>query len=132
MVLVRGEVSHQQSLEILRGSDLLLLVGFAGPGAEFQVPGKLFEYLGVGRPVLALAPQDSAIADIMARSGARGEVCDPDNPVQILAAIRHIASSEREGGNGSQPTGGLDSLTQFTRREQVGRIAELLRSAAVG
>src|SRR5262249_38340104 len=114
------------------GSDLLLLVGFAGPGAEFQVPGKLFEYLGVGRAVLALAPRDSAIADIMARSGARGEVCDPDNPEQILAAIRRIASSEEVEENVSRRTRAEDSLSQCTRREQVGRIAELLRSVGAG
>src|SRR5207237_5324336 len=56
MVLCRGEVSHRTALELMRGSDIQLLVGFNGAGADLQVPAQLFEYLGVGQPVLALAP----------------------------------------------------------------------------
>ena len=56
-VIIQGEVPHRQTLEALRGSDIQLLVGFGGKGSELQVPAKLFEYLGVGRPILALAPK---------------------------------------------------------------------------
>src|SRR5438874_7361697 len=77
LVLVRGEVAHRQALELMRGSDIQILVGFQGAGAELQVPAKLFEYLGVGQPVLALAPRQSAIAEMLKLSGGHGEVCDP-------------------------------------------------------
>ena len=49
-----------------RRPTLLLLVANTTPGAEATVPGKLFEYLAVGRPVLAIAPPDSSTADVLA------------------------------------------------------------------
>ncbi len=125
LVLVRGEVPHRQALELMRGSDIQLLVGFNGVGADLQVPAKLFEYFGVGKPVLALAPRRSAIADMMARSGIEGEVCDPDDPQQIAAAIRRMAARRKDCA-GQPQAADAGPMTQFYRREQVARIAKLL------
>jgi hypothetical protein len=47
-------------------SDGLLIVQ---PQSAVQVPGKLFEYLQIGRPVLALVPPDSAIERLLGRAG---------------------------------------------------------------
>lgn len=48
-------VTHVQSLQIMRESHVLLL------SLPFEYyPGKLFEYMRVGRPVLALVQEDSA------------------------------------------------------------------------
>lgn len=121
LVRVPGEVSHQRSLELLRGSDVQLLVGFSGAGSDLQVPGKLFEYLGIGRPILALAPADSAIADVITRSGIAGTICDPDDPSQIADAIERITLSKTV-----MTPEHAETLRQFTRREQVRRIGELL------
>jgi glycosyltransferase involved in cell wall biosynthesis len=128
LVTVRGEVPHRQALELMRGSDVQLLVGFNGTGAHLQVPAKLFEYFGVGRPVLALAPRQSAIAESLSSSGVDHEVCDPENPEDIAAALLRLAQrrhdAPRPGAAGDGP------ITQFYRREQVGRIAGLLAEAA--
>ena len=47
-------------------ADALLLVQ---PQSDVQVPGKLFEYICIGRPVLALVPRASAVEAILAKSG---------------------------------------------------------------
>jgi len=122
-VLVRGEVPHRRVLEALAGSDALLLVGFSGQGAELQVPGKLFEYLGVGRPILALAPREGAIADVLGQSAAPSELCDPDDPREVAEAIRRLAEKlGQTAGDTAEPT----RNSRFHRREQVARMAELL------
>src|SRR5262249_30350113 len=131
MVFVHGMVPHRRSLEILLGSDIQVLVGFPPPKADLQVPGKLFEYMGVGRPVLALAPQESAIADVMSKSGITGEVCDPDDPEKIAQAIRRLASLRGKPAAKPNHTN-TSSLLQFTRRDQVRRIAQLLHNRLQG
>lgn len=127
-VQVVGEVAHREALEYGRGSDIQLVVGFSGPGSDLQVPAKLFEYFGVGRPVLALATAGSAIADIVVRSGIPAEVCDPDNPEAIAAAVTRLALRRSETAfcqsNGNGP------LVQFHRRAQVARLAGLLDAIA--
>ena len=87
LVHVSGELAHRHALELMRGSDIQVLVGFSGKGSELQVPAKLFDYLGVGRPVLALAPERGAIGEVMRQSGVNGALCSPDDPEEIAAGI---------------------------------------------
>ena len=44
------QTSHAAAIRAMRSADALLLVANTTPGAEATVPGKLFEYLAVGRP----------------------------------------------------------------------------------
>jgi glycosyltransferase involved in cell wall biosynthesis len=124
-VQIVGAVPHRQSLELLRGSDIQVLVGFEGSGSDLQVPAKLFEYMGLGRPVLALAPEDSAIAKCMASLGPLGELCSPNDPQAIAAGIRRLATRSRD-----RTTNGADqeALVQFHRRTQISHLARLLDS----
>jgi glycosyltransferase involved in cell wall biosynthesis len=126
LVHVRGEVDHRTALQIMKGSDIQLLVGFNGAGADLQIPAKLFEYLGVGKPVLALVPRGSAIADVMEKSGISGAICDPDNPQEISEALRRLADTI--AGESTEDAAYSDRVAQFTRRAQVKRIASLLEA----
>jgi glycosyltransferase involved in cell wall biosynthesis len=126
LLILPGEVPHRHALELMRGSDILLLVGFSGAGAEYQVPGKLYEYFGVGHPILALAPGDGAIAEVLNAAGHRAETCPPDDPEAIAAALLRLIARHRNGTAEPGGQNGDGPLAQFTRREQVGRIAKLL------
>jgi len=129
LVELTGRVDHRPALELMKGSDIQVLVGFNGPGSELQVPAKLFEYMGVGRSVLALAPGRGAMREILAQSRIDSEVCDPDDPEAIAGAIARLA--ERPGGGRSEPAEN-PSLAQFHRRDQVRRIADLLDASDRG
>ncbi len=50
-------------------SDYLLLIDLTGDSAGVQVPAKLFEYVRIGRPILALTTRNSPVERILARSG---------------------------------------------------------------
>ena len=60
------QVPKPEALEIAQTSDGLLLVQ---PQSAIQVPGKLFEYLQIGRPVLAAVPRDSSVERVLEKSG---------------------------------------------------------------
>ncbi|HVW85615.1 MAG TPA: hypothetical protein VHB50_13090, partial [Bryobacteraceae bacterium] len=59
-------VSQKEAQRISQTSDGLLLIQ---PHSSIQVPGKIFEYVQIGRPVLAFVPEDSPIERILAQSG---------------------------------------------------------------
>ena len=81
-----GNLSHRRTLEELARCRLLLVVVGNQPGAQTVLTGKLFEYLRLGRPILACCPPGDA-ADLVRSLGA-GPTADPDAAHQIAAALR--------------------------------------------
>jgi glycosyltransferase involved in cell wall biosynthesis len=61
-----ARIPHKEALTLAQTSDGLLLVQ---PHSKVQVPSKLFEYLQIGRPVLAFVPPDTPIERILKQSG---------------------------------------------------------------
>ncbi len=59
-VEITGHVPHRKSIEFQLESDLLLLMISPCPGSKSTLTGKLFEYIGARRPILALVPDGEA------------------------------------------------------------------------
>jgi hypothetical protein len=74
-------VPKSEAWRIMAESDFLLLLQ---PQSAVQVPGKLFEYVCVGRPILAVAPPRSAIEEILDNAGIAHACLYPnDDPAAI-------------------------------------------------
>lgn len=58
-------VSHREALEEMTASDLLLVLVNDVPEAAGILTGKFFEYLGAGKPVLAIGPGEGDLAEII-------------------------------------------------------------------
>lgn len=81
----RGFVSHQDCLRVLKNSDLLLLIEDKISVANRLYTGKLFEYLGLCRPILALTGE-GGIRDIILKTRS-GIVLDYDDIKGIKKAL---------------------------------------------
>lgn len=60
-----GYVTHEEALQLQKSAQVLLLVEMNRPETKAIIPGKLFEYLAAGRPILALGPEGSDIKAII-------------------------------------------------------------------
>ena len=115
-------LSHEACVRREAESHALLLVKHDDPRYRGLVPGKLFEYIGARRPILALVPEGEAAAIV--RRLRRGEVAPLDSAGAIADAIerlyrRHEAGTlERDYDLGPAP--GL------SRRAAAERLADLL------
>jgi glycosyltransferase involved in cell wall biosynthesis len=56
-------VSYERMIRYLKGADILLML--SGSDVKYAIPFKFFDYLSVKKPILAVAPGNSAIADMM-------------------------------------------------------------------
>ena len=70
-----GEQPHARVLELQQQCDVLVNIGNA---LAAQTPGKLFEYLGSGKPILHCHSVDDDPANALIRSWGRGWVCRND------------------------------------------------------
>lgn len=93
VVQERGPVSHDEALRLMQQADLQFLPVPTGFYAEACLPGKLFEYLGSGRPILALAPSTSEVAKVLNDVG--GAVClAPGDIAGIATLLERMAADE--------------------------------------
>jgi glycosyltransferase involved in cell wall biosynthesis len=56
-------VPYEKLIKFLKSADILFLI--SGSDVKYAIPFKFFDYLSVKRPILAVAPANSAVADIM-------------------------------------------------------------------
>jgi len=86
------------SLALQRDSEaLLLLIPEAGGRGRGVLSGKVFEYMAVGRPILAVVPPDGAAAELIRQTGA-GVVAAPDDTEAIRRALEELHARWRDGG----------------------------------
>jgi glycosyltransferase involved in cell wall biosynthesis len=72
------QIPRPQALDVMMESDSLLLADNNDAAIGHTVPAKLFEYLRVGRPILALTVKDSPVERILAMSGVRYVTLSPE------------------------------------------------------
>jgi glycosyltransferase involved in cell wall biosynthesis len=84
VVTIEPSLPHGKYLELLSCSDLLLLIQ---PETDLQVPSKLFEYLAVGKPILALV-HDGATKSLVEQY-RRGHIIDPYDVSAIKKTLRY-------------------------------------------
>jgi glycosyltransferase involved in cell wall biosynthesis len=121
-VRFRDYVPHAEAVAAMRAADVLVLIKHVEPRFRGLIPGKLYEYMGAGRPILALVPESEA-AEIVRELGW-GEVVAPDDPRAIAAALLRLLEHKRAGR--------LESVysrrgrERFERPEQARTLAALL------
>jgi hypothetical protein len=118
-----GYVPHEVSVGYLMQSEAsLLIVDDAKESAEI-VPGKVYEYLGVGRPVIALAPRGSAIEELVLRTHAGG--CAPQSDIPAIAEIiGTFLDRWKQGQQITEPDTFM--IASYERRNAAKQLAEKL------
>ena len=69
-IVFHGLVSHEEATRALLDYEVLVVLLADMPNSRVVLSIKLPHYLLANRPVLAIVPQDSAIADVIAATGA--------------------------------------------------------------
>lgn len=106
-------------------ADALLLV--TAPGIRSVATSKLYDYIGAGRPILALA-EGNAAAETVSRFGL-GVTVAPDDPQAIAAGLRELM---RRHAAGEAWPGFAEARRHFERRELTGELARLFDNILAG
>ena len=117
VVRLEGAVERGAALAFQRGADALLLVDHPRPWPASNAPGKLFEYLAAGKPILALCGEGETRRTV-GELGA-GLWAAPDEADAIEEALRRLWTGWREG---SLPRAGA-GLERFHRRQLTRQLA---------
>jgi glycosyltransferase involved in cell wall biosynthesis len=122
VVEIVPRVSHEEALRLQQRASALILIQ---TGFPLQVPRKMYEYLALARPILAVAEPHSATARMVSELGA-GYVADDD----VNAIKRAIASLYDEWKSGRRQDLNTEKLQAYDNRHLSARIREAMRGLA--
>ncbi len=112
-------IPHNQVVAWQQGASVLLLLLNQSKNAQGILPGKFFEYMATGRPILCLGPKNSDAAAILRETGS-GVCLEYDDVEGITSWIQDQLAHH--------PVKSLksDSIGRFTRRSLTARLAGIL------
>lgn len=106
-----GFVSKEEAVACQKESQLLLLLLWNNSGEEGVFTGKIFEYLGARRPIVAIGWSRGVVVDLLRRTGAGGVAGDLDSLKAMLAGYyREFKESGRVTYRGN------DRIKDYTYR----------------
>lgn len=120
---------YRQALAKLAESDVLLLVIGILPDQQgytkYRVPAKLFEYLYLQKPILALAPLNGEAAEIIGKTDA-GEIVSPLDIEGIENKIFEMYKAFEEGKLVSGTK--ISEIEKYDRKKEISWLASIFNS----
>ncbi len=112
-----GYLPHKEALARLNEMDSLCFVlSDRDARSRFTVGGKVYEYLRLAKPILALVPEDGEAADLIHETKS-GVVVSPQN-TEAIASVLH------QWLNGRQMNFKFENIERYRRDEQVKQIVQ--------
>ncbi len=111
---------HYECLNFMAGADVLLLI--CGDNLQEQT-GKVFEYMLMDKPILALAHPEGAAAEIVKQSHRSSIICHPKQIDSITSALKSLYQKWRK--NELKPEGSNEQRQQFSRQELTQKLTHI-------
>ncbi len=121
VVKIYGLVPYRESLMRQRESTLLLLLTWNNPVDKGIYTGKVFEYLGAGRPILAIGLNGQVVDELLTKTGSGIVVNKVEEIKDILRNWIYEFKTNGEIKLYYSPK--LEVIRQYTRREQAKQLA---------
>jgi len=111
--------------EYMRASNTLLMGLRSHPALALTIPSKVFDYLAVNRPIIAMVTGEAAR---LVRDNSYNRVIEPGNGEALAKEFRRLTSREYPS---KYPISNHSLLkTSFTREENTMRLEDVLRRAS--
>ncbi|HTF22181.1 MAG TPA: hypothetical protein VK658_29070 [Chryseolinea sp.] len=114
-------VPHSALIGLYGSSSLLLLILTGYKDAEGYMPGKLFEYIATGLPILGIGPEQGDAAGLLRESGT-GEMIDGTETERVMSALLRSYSNWQQDRTALHRS----KTDRYSRRAVTGELANLL------
>ncbi|MDD2229904.1 MAG: glycosyltransferase [Candidatus Cloacimonetes bacterium] len=120
MITITASLNHKEALQHMAESDALILV-INSSSPYGTLTSKVFEYLRIGKPILALVPSTGEAAELLAESG-QSYICAMESVSSIKACIIRLLDARY-----TEPTFSY-AAAKYSRKAQVGALYHFLKS----
>lgn len=114
---VMGHKPYAEAVREMVDADILVLLD--SPGRRIGVPAKVFEYIGAGRPILAIGDVESEIAGVLRENGGTYRVAPAGDVSAITESLAELISEHEIRGERPQES---REIGRFSREGMVERL----------
>ena len=117
-----GYLSHKEAVAEQRAAQVLLLIEIDSEETNGIIPGKIFEYMVSGRPVIGIGPDMSDFAEIITETNT-GVFINYDEKDKLKDTILEYYKLYLQGNLKSNAVG----LQKYSRKNLTAKLAQLLK-----
>jgi glycosyltransferase involved in cell wall biosynthesis len=112
-------IPHEDIIPILEESNICVHIGGTDPKNRLSVPSKIWDYMGAGRPILAVVDPEFRVAKFL-QDNNLGIPVHPDDTTGIAAAIDKIRSNRYDHAEYKKIS------EEFTREKKMKKLVQVL------
>lgn len=129
VVQLPGLIARAEALQRQAESQILLMLGWTDPRETGQHSGKLFEYLGAGRPILAVGGGPSVLTETLKETGAGMHAFSRDEVRKFLMdGYQEFKTRGRVSYHGIKPA--IERYTHFHMARHFSEVLNLVSGAS--
>jgi hypothetical protein len=121
---IHGSIARDEALRIQSESQVLLLLAWSDPRETGQHTGKVFEYMGARRPILAVGGVPGALTELLEETQTGIHATSKSQLREFLVAA--YGDFKRDGRVAY--TGNKQAIARYTHREMASKFASVLDS----
>lgn len=119
-VVITGYKNHLECISYELSSDVLWMMIGKSDASDMISTGKLYEYIGTGKPILACLP-DGVAKKSLEGYGAE-MICEPDSPEETAKCILHFYKLHKEGNLPAGERGFIENYSRISLTERLAKI----------
>jgi hypothetical protein len=120
LILLEPHIPYRQALQECADADGLLL--FQATAFDLQIPAKAYEYLRIGKPILALTTHTGDTAALLREVGG-ATIVNLISEDEIYEGLSSFVDALRVG---MHPLPDSEKIRRYTREAQAGQLAKVL------
>jgi hypothetical protein len=120
LIVLEPHMPYRQALQECADADGLLI--FQAADCDKQIPAKAYEYLRIGKPILALTTHTGDTAALLREVGG-ATIVNIASEDEIYEGLSAFVDALRVG---THPLPDRDKIQRYTRKAQAGQLARVL------
>lgn len=118
-----GYLSHNESVNEMMKSSLLLITNFPNESSRGIIPGKLFEYLATGNQIISFGPKNADVEKILEKTNAGKHFNYSENQ-----EIKNFILKNYQNWKNGNPGNNSSNIDEFSRKNLTKKLSEILNS----
>ena len=87
IIVIGGKIAHEEVLKKQLSSDVLLLISWNNEKEKMFIPGKIYEYFALKKPVLSIGYKEGSLKDLIEETKVGYHVSDFESTKKVLLDI---------------------------------------------